>query len=126
MGIILDFHTANYPSLEVNTPNRFVTDVENMSDPFVVMELSLVPRAMGLPIKSLVRVSGELILNYYIREGQGVSKQLQYTDSLMSFIGLSTINKITFMEVTPYVNSGIPGFAGTMNSVEFYMEHTNL
>ena len=126
MNLVDQFHASEYPDLEVNYPDRFETDVEEIEDPFIVVELSMTPKAMGMPLKNLVRVHGTLILNYYNREGSGLAERTQYTDSLMTFLGLSTIDRVTFLEVVPYDNSGIPGFTGTMNSVEFFIDHTNI
>jgi len=126
MKVVRDFHAAEYPSLEVNYPDRFITDVEKVSGPFITVELTMRSRAMGLPLKNLVRVSGELVLNYYVREGAGLADSTKYTDALMTYLGLSTIDRVTYLEVLPYDNSGIPGFSGTMNSIEFYIDHTNL
>ena len=120
------FHALSYTSLEVNFPGRMKTDVENMQDPFVTVELDMTMRAMGLPSKQCVRVEGMLIFNHFARDNSGVKIFNLYTDALGDYFGLRTLDSITFLEVQPYNNKNIDGFDGRMNSVMFSIEYFNI
>jgi hypothetical protein len=123
--LVKSFHAAHYPTTEVNMPKRFFTDVEHIDAPFVTVELTLRLLNMGLVKKHCVKVTGQLILNHFTRINSGFKVHSTYTDTLVNYFGLETLDGITFHEVDPFDNSGIPGFQGIMNAINFEIEYFN-
>lgn len=124
--LVKSFHDSEYPSLEVNYPDDWITDVEHTSDPFVTVELTMRPQNKGLPHGQCVEVSGQLILNHFSRINQGMKLHSDYTDKLITYLGYKTLSGVTFRDVIPYDNTGIPGFKGIMNAVNFEIEYFNI
>jgi len=125
--LINAFHVASsYTSLEINFPGRMITDVENMFDPFVHIELDMSMKDMSLPSRHCVRVEGMLSFNHFARKNSGAKIFNAYTDALMDYFGLRTLDSITFLEVQPYSNKNIEGFDGKMNSVMFSIDYFNI
>lgn len=81
---------------------------------------------MSLPSRNCVRIEGMLTFNHFAREGSGSKVFYDYTDNLMDYFGLRTLDSITFLEVQPYSNKNIEGFDGIMNSVIFSIEYFNI
>jgi len=126
MSLVKTFHDTNYPTMDVNYPDKFTTDIEKIEVPFTTVELSMKPRNMGLKAGHCVQISGQLILNHYARINTGAKIHTVYTDLLITYLGWKTIDQITFREVTPFSNTGIPGFKGIMNVVNFEIEYFNI
>ena len=124
--LLKTFHTASYSSMDVNYPGRMITDVEQATDPFVTVEISMKSEDMGLPSKNCVRIEGMLILNHFARKNSGSKVFYDYSDALMDYLGLETLESISFYEVQLYENSGIPGFDGKMNTVRFTIDYFNI
>jgi hypothetical protein len=112
--------------MEVNYPKKFITDVENSSDPFVTVELSKTPRHMGLPYKQCVEVSGTLYLNHYARINSGSKLFDDYTDLLVAHFMGNNIDLVQFRNVTPFDNEGIPGFNGITNAINYEIDYFNI
>lgn len=123
--VLIAFHAAYFPTLEVNMPYRFETDVENMQDPFIKVEIVYDTDPVGMPAKHCVTVSGQLVLNHYQRENSGEFIFNRYTDALIKRIGLETLEGITFKSVKPYPGAGRPGFDGVMNVIDFDIDYFN-
>ncbi len=126
MTLVKTFHDTNYATMEVNYPGRMITDVEQAQDPFVTMEISMTSENMCLPSRNTVRIEGQLVLNHLAREGNGSKIFNDYTDLLMDYLGLRTLDSINFYEVQPYNNKNIRGFDGVMNSVMFDIDYFNI
>lgn len=126
MTLVKDFHTTHYPTMEVNYPKKFITDVEHATLPFCKVELSYDSRTMGLNPRKDLEVSGMLVLNHYARKGKGEKLFTTYTDLMYSYFGYKAIDGIHFYAVIPYDNSGIPGFDGVMNTVTFDTNFFNI
>ncbi len=126
LALVKDFHNTEATGLEVNYPGRWVTDVDNNDSQFISIELTMKSKPMELPQRNVLRVSGRLILNHYVRDGSGSKVLAQYSDKVFNYFSLRTVSGITFMELIPYSNVGKPGFYGTMNSLEFYKDYFNV
>ena len=126
MVLIKAFHLANYSSLEVNYPKRMITDVEKTKDPFVTIELPMKRKAQGIIARHCVSVEGILIFNHFAVKNSGSKVFNDYSDALFDYFGLQTLSSITFYEVQQYDNSGIPGFDGIMNTVNFDIDYFNV
>jgi hypothetical protein len=123
---IATFQAASYPTMEVNYPKEIITDVEQAQDPFVQIEIVMRSKDMSMPSRNCVRVEGQLIFNHYARKNSGSKVFNDYTDALMNYFGLRTLDSITFLEVQPYENQNLEGFDGIMNSVNFTVEYFNI
>lgn len=124
--IVAAFQAANYPSIEFNYPKRWVTDVEHCSTYFVGVEWQMSSQGRSIPAHQCVTVSGILAITQYCRANSGQTIFTQFSDKLSDYLGLKTINGITFYEVNPHEDSGRPGFDGVMNVVNFYIDYFNI
>ena len=121
------FHDANFPTLEVNYPDLWITDVESVgTEPFAAMEFNVVPEHLDISARRCIRAKGQVIYKYYWRVGQGLKSSGEYTDSLFNYLGLKTIDGVTYYEVVPYENILIPGFNGVSNIVRYEVEYYNV
>jgi hypothetical protein len=125
MTAVAAFHATISPAIEVNYPNKFVTDVENNTAPFVTVEVDMKMQPMSLPARHCVRIKGSLILNHYGRQGIGRKIFTDYTDLVYSYFSMKTIAQVTYWSVNPYSNVGTPGYDGVMNVVDFSIEYLN-
>lgn len=119
------FHGANYPTMEINYPGRWVTNTETIEDPFVRVELNYTSKGRSLPANHCRTVSGMLGITHFARSNSGSSLFTLYTDALDTYFGLKTISGITYYEVSPYGDSGKPGFDGVMNVIKFEVDYFN-
>ena len=126
MTLVKSFHDTNYPTMEVNYPKNFRTDVEHIQVPFVYVELMMTSQTIGINPRADLEVSGQLVFNHCARKGAGEKIFATYTDLLYTYLGCKTINSIHFFEVIPYDNSGIPGFDGVMNTVKWKTDFFNI
>lgn len=124
--LVQSFHAANYPTMEVNYPKRWITDVEHSVAPFCGVEISWTSKTMGLNPRKDLEVSGALILNHYARAGKGEKLFVDYTDLVYTYFGYKTLSGINFYNVIPYPNTGKPGFDGTMNYLAFDTDYFNI
>lgn len=125
IAAVAAFHAAYAPTTEVNYPGKFKTDPEQVTSPFVTIELDMTMQAMSLPARKCVRIKGLLIFNHYGRSGLGIKVFTTYTDLLYSYFCMRTIDQVTYWSVNPYNNVAIPGYDGVMNVVDFSIEYTN-
>ncbi len=124
-ALVKSFHDTYYPTMEVNYPDRWITDIEKASQPFSHMEFTFNPKHLDLQANRCVRVKGQLVLNHFTRANQGDSVFGEYTDNLHNFLGLKTLDLVTFREVEAYSNKQIDGFSGKMNSINYEVEYYN-
>ncbi len=124
--LVKAFHTTYYPTMEVNYPNRTITDVEQAEDPFVKIEWTMKPEAMSLPYRNCVRVSGLLILNHYVREGSGSKVHNDYSDLLLTHLAMKTLDSVNFFELNPINSKVLKGFDSTMNAINYEIEYFNV
>jgi hypothetical protein len=125
MTEVATFMSTYYPSLEINYPDLWVTDVEHTSGPFVAVEYSIRPIHLDLSARRCIRVEGQLLLRYHWREGQGMKSSELFTDNLFTYMGLKTLNGITYYEVVPYENVLLPGFKGISNVINYDVDYFN-
>jgi len=125
-ALVKTFHDTYYPTMEVNYPKNWRTDIEASVNPFVGVEITWSSRTMGLNPRKDLEVSGALVLNHYARAGKGEKIFTDYTDALYSFIGYKNLSGINFYSVIPYSNTGKPGFDGVMNYVKFDTDYFNI
>ena len=126
-ALVKSFHASEYATPTVNFPGRMKTDVEKVGDEdFITVELSFETKGLGLPARQCVRVSGLLVLNQFVRKNSGEKIFTTYSDKVFTYFSLETIDSVTFEEVQPFDNSGIPGFDGRMNSARFYTDYFNV
>jgi hypothetical protein len=108
--------------MKVDYPNLTVVDPEK--DPeFVKVELDMEARHLDLSARRCVRISGYLYLSHYKKCGFGMKNFVSYSDTLFTYLGLKTLDGVTYYEVKPYNRSGLPGFDTTMNSVRFQFDY---
>ena len=124
--LVKDFHDTYYPTMEVNYPKAWRTDVEHSVNPFVGVEITWESRTMGLNPRKDLRVSGALVLNHYARAGKGEKLFLDYSDLVYTYFGYKNLSGINFYSVVPYPNTGKPGFDGTMNYLTFDTDYFNI
>ena len=125
LTVVKAFHAAKFPTYSVNYPNKWVTDTEKEMDPFVSVEFSLEPQHMSMRASKCLRITGDLVCNFFVREGTGSKQSTTYTDEMHDYLGLQVQEGITFWEVKPFNNRNIKGFDGTMNTVRFEIEYFN-
>ena len=126
MTLVKAFHAAQYPSVTVNYPGKMVTDPENATSPFVMVEVSYKSKTMGINPRKDLEVSGDLILTYYARCGSGEKLFTTYCDSLYTYFGYKTLDSINFYNVLPYQRSGIPGYDGVTSYLRFDTDYFNI
>jgi len=124
--LVKSFHDANYPTMEVNYPKAWRTDVEHSVNPFVGVEISWKSQTMGIHARADLEVAGALILNHYARAGKGEKLFTDYSDMLYSYFGYKNLSGINFYSVLPYDNKGKPGFDGVMNYLAFDIDYFNV
>jgi len=122
--VSIAFHSANYSLLEVNYPDHFITDIEKSTE-FIVVEFVMTPRQIDLAIPICVEVTGQLVFNHHRREGGGLKPFTTYSDALFSYLGLKTIDGVTYREVQSFSKSGKPGFDSMMNVINFQIDYFN-
>jgi hypothetical protein len=126
MELVRLFHSTYYPTIEVNYPKMFITDVENCKVPFVAVEFDMRSATMCLNPRKDLEVSGSLILTLYRRSGGGEKLFTTYSDLLYTYFGYKTLDSINFYGVLPYDRSGIPGFDGVVNYIRFDTDYFNV
>jgi hypothetical protein len=121
--VVAAFQLANYSTMEVNYPKKFITDVEQIKVPFVVVEWTRRKQTMGLPT-TLYKIYGELLITHYARKGSGDKIFSDYSSLLDHYIARETLEGIQFHDVNPFDNAGIVGFDGTANTVNYEIQFT--
>jgi hypothetical protein len=119
-------HLISYATLPVNYPGRILYDPSTGNSPFVVLNIRFnKPKQMNMGQRT-VRVSGDLVLQYFYRQGTGLKPSLTYSDFLFDKFALRTINGVTFRELALYTDAGMEGWEGTLNVVPFQTEYYNI
>ena len=119
-------HAVSYSTVPVNYPDRIIFDPSTSNSPFVALNIRFnKPKQMNMGQRT-IRVSGDLLLQYFYRQGTGMKQSTTYSDFLFSAIALRTISGIVFKELSPYTDAGMEGWEGTLNVVPFQTEYFNI
>lgn len=116
------FQVANYSTIPVDYPGFHVVDIEKATQ-FFKVEVSLSSRNMDLQARKALRVDGMLYVRHFNRTGGGSSIFFSYSDALMTYLGLKTIDGVTYYEVQPYDKSDLEGFDSVFNAVRFTADY---
>jgi hypothetical protein len=122
--IISAFKTAHsgsaFSSYPVDYPNYRAVDLEKQSGPFLSIELNFGRKVNTVAIgDSNVSITGELFVNFVVKDGVGMSGAAKYTDMLIStFVG-KQISNISYEQLTTTNYSPYKGFWGCMNRIYF-------
>jgi hypothetical protein len=126
MTVYSTLHGVAYPTVLVNYPNRINYDPEGHTDPFVIFSIVFnKTRQLSLGQRDL-QLSGRLLLHYLFRPGTGSKQSAQYSDFILDKIALRTLSGIVFQELTPYTDSKLEGWDGTLNVVPFTTQYFNI
>lgn len=121
IGLLRDFLVTNFPTVEVQYPDKETVDYENVEE-FLEVELDLRPDPRTLPGNSSYDVRGEIFISHYRRENGGRLPFINFTDEFFNSFSMQTKSGITFYTVRPYSKQGLPGFDGVMNVVTFSID----
>lgn len=116
------FHTAHYSTMKIDYPGFYSADPEH-DDEFVQVEIEMRPQRMDLSARRAIRVDGAVYVSHFRRKGTGLKSFTTYSDTLFNYLGLKTLDGITYDEVKPYTRPGLPGFDTTLNSVPFRFDY---
>ena len=126
MGAYSSAHDVSYPTLPVNYPGKILYDPGERPDPFVVVAIRFdKPKQMNLGQRDL-KVSGDLMVQYFYRPGTGFSQSTEFSDFLLDKLSMRTISGIVFKELATYNDAGMEGWEGTLNVVPFQTEYFNV
>jgi len=108
--------------MKVDYPNLHVVDPEK-DDNFVKVELEMSSERLDLTARRCLRITGAVYLSHFRRTGSGLKNFTTYSDTLFNYLGLKTLDGITYYDVKPYNRSGLTGFDSTMNAVRFQFDY---
>lgn len=116
------FHLAKFPSLEVNYPELFRTNVEQ-AERFVIVETSYDVWKTDLADRRFIRVNGVLLFRHYIRKGLGTLLENQYTDAVIDWFMNKTISQATYGNLRPLkLGETMAGFTLVSNRISFFQD----
>ena len=121
--IVNAFHSANYPTMEVNFQGKTITDLETIQDPFVKVEWLMRTRTLGIP-PECYEVTGDLVINHFVRENVGGNDHTTYAAAILAYLQRQTREAVTFDDVDTYPGSLLKGFDGMTIVVPYEVEFT--
>ena len=109
-----------HAAVPVMWPNFTTVDLENLSGPFISIELSL---AKDIDLfgcgqtETLTR--GEILISYLRKSGDGLTGAATYTDTLLQRLCYKKLSGVTYQGLKVLSVSPYPGIVGQMNVVSF-------
>ena len=111
-------HDANYATTLFNPPNFNVVDLEKQVVPFTSLELEFDSDRAAMGARDIL-LSGNVYVNFYFRDGKGLSGAYAYTDMLNDNLGMLLIDTIQYSAVRTFNIQTFPGWKGVSNSIKF-------
>ncbi len=120
--IVDAFHAAKYPTMDVNYKGRMVTDLDNVVDPFSMVEFSMDQKTLGLNNKHL-KIYGDVLITHLSKKNSGSKIFSDYSSELSKYMTMKTVDGITFQDLNTFDGSGLPGFDGSKNMIYYEVEY---
>jgi len=120
MTLFKTLHTTNYPTMLVNYPNRVSVDTENLTAPFISVEITAGGDVVLDDLGSRdVRIEGLILINYLQAIGRGTTGSAAYSDMLNAGMCNQKIGGVTYGGLKIYNVSPAPGIVGQSNKITF-------
>lgn len=117
---IKSLNDTHYPTLPVNYPNYSNVDFENLSGPFVAVEIRIGSTVEADDIGGAeVMVKGALLISYLYEIGLGMQGAAGYLDVVKDNLCFKTISGINYRGMNIYNVSPYPGIVGQRAELEF-------
>lgn len=113
-------HTASFPTVPISWPNFATVDTENLTSPFVSVQLSFRFGTEAYDITADTDiVRGELLISYLRPAGTGLTGSAGYSDMLRTGLCFQKVSGVTFSGLSVLDVSPAPGCVGHMNILQF-------
>lgn len=113
-------HNASFPTVPISWPNFATVDTENLTGPFVSVQLSFrfATEAYDITSDSDI-VRGELLISYLRPVGTGLTGSASYSDMLRESFCFQKVEGVTFSGLSVLDVSPAPGILGHLNILKF-------
>ena len=120
----LTAHNKEHSSVLVDLPNLPIVDIDNQKEPWIKVELYLPNTELAcLEGEDFeVDIDGRFYVTYYAPKGAGTKAMSQYTDMLITEMGLQLTEGISFgpVQTSPVWNMNLKNWEGNMNTLTFF------
>lgn len=117
---IKGLNDTHYSTLPVNYPNYSNVDFENLSGPFVAVELRMGETVEAEDISGAeVLIRGKILISYLYEIGVGSQGAAGYLDTIKDNLCFKKIEGINYQGMKIYNVSPYPGIVGQQAQVEF-------
>lgn len=112
-------HDASHAAIPVMWPNFTTIDLENLTGPFVSVEIVWDYVALAGCGETDSLVKGRLLISFLRKSGDGLTGAASYADTLLQHICFKKLSGITYQELKVLSVSPYPGIVGQMNVIPF-------
>ncbi|MCK5614393.1 hypothetical protein KAR91_71665 [Candidatus Pacearchaeota archaeon] len=116
---VYTLHMASYASVPIVLPNKKGVDIENEEGPFVQLKINFGPSRQLQMGAKCTKTQGHIVISHHVREQYGLKSSMEYTDFLVSSIGLQTIDDVIYREVAPTGQDLAIGWYTVFNFIPF-------
>ena len=120
IAAIKNINDTHYPTLPTNYPNYSNVDFENLSGPFVAVEIRIGDKVDAFDVGSEdFLISGKLVISYLYEIGAGMQGSAGYLDTVKNSLCFKTIEGLNYQGMAIYNVSPYPGIVGQMTEIGF-------
>ena len=118
--VFKELHNAFFPTVPISWPNFATVDTENLTGPFVSVQLSFRTATEAYDITADTDIiRGELLISYLRPAGTGMTGSAGYSDMLRTGLCFQEVDGVRFAGLSVLEVSPAPGIVGAMNILKF-------